>query len=64
MSETKKNKLEYAIEKEYSIKLVKELFDDYKLEYKRIRNPSNQETEEYRDLYFKYMSYCNRRERE
>lgn len=61
---TKKTKLEEALENEYPLKVEKELFLDFKNEYRRLRNPSNEQTEEFRDLYFKHMQYCNRRERE
>ena len=57
----KKETLENAIEYEYSKSIVKDFFKEYEDEYKRLRNPSKEQTEEYRDTYFNYLDYMSKR---
>lgn len=57
----KKNKLEYAIEMKNSKAKVKDLFLDYEEAYKRLRNPTNEQTRDYRDTYFLYVEHMSKR---
>lgn len=62
MWEVKKNKLEHSIEYNYPRETVKNLFKDAEEEYKRFRNPTDSQTEEYREMLITYTQYTNRRE--
>lgn len=58
----KKNKLEHSIEFLYPRVTVKELFKDFEEEYKRLRNLTNQDIEEYKEALLLYTKYMNKRE--
>jgi len=47
-----------AIEEKKSKEAVKYLFLDYKESYHVLRNPTTKQTEEYLQMYLRYMTYC------
>jgi hypothetical protein len=54
---TKKENLEKSIRYEYSKPIVKDLFKDFEEEFKRLRNPTNSQIEEYRQALIDYSNY-------
>jgi len=54
---TKKENLEKSIEENKSKIVVKYFFQDYSEEYSRLRNPTKNQTEEYRQVLIDYSNY-------
>lgn len=54
--------LEWAMKKNLPKNRVKDFFLDLDEAYKRLRNPSEIVYQEYKDLYFKYLEYMNRKD--
>jgi hypothetical protein len=52
-----KAKLENAIQNTHQRDDIKALFRDYSTAFKRIRNPTKTELEEYQEMHIKYADY-------
>ena len=62
MLEIKKYALEHAVEYFYPRQVVKDLFKEYENSFKFLRNPTQEQIEEYREILGLYTNYTNRRE--
>lgn len=57
----KKIKLKRAMENLEPKNIVKDLFLDYDEAFKRLRNPSNEHYQEYKETYLSYVKYLERK---
>jgi len=57
----KKIKFKKSVEENKPKSEVKELFLDYEAAYKRLRNPSNEHINGFRDMYFLYTDYMSKK---